>query len=207
MPVTIKIGALPNASVKAGSRDLLKAHKQGAGDGLSDRRSSSRRWRGRRCGRLLAMRSDILPPRQRAVHFRSGSSSSRTTRGFVTVRTGPARRGARDQDRPLRTPSTRSAGGLQVTDSIVEPPPRESPEVCAIPRRPAGAPEAPHLPDRLGIAWGTVACGAAGVRRRPRAANMKRSTVGDRIVISLGGRTTRRSRASATAAHDPSAAR
>src|SRR6266705_3076579 len=160
MPVTIKIGALPNASVKGRLEKIwLKAHKQ---------------------EQATVFPIEIVLTEVAGATLRAGYSANaeviitrRHDSSFVTLRTGPGK----TAERAIKTGLSDAINievleGLQVTDSLVEPPPREITRgVARLPRRPAGA-ETPHVPDRprdrVGHRRGG---GATGVRRRPGAAD------------------------------------
>src|SRR6266550_2795630 len=127
MPVTIKIGALPNASVKGRLEKIwLKAHKQEqatvfpieivltevAGATLRAGYSANAEV-------IISRRDSVLYIPERLIVQRHDSS-------FVTVRTGPGK----TAERAIKTGLSDAINievleGLQVTDSIVEPPPRE----------------------------------------------------------------------------------
>jgi len=127
MPATIKIGALPNASVKGRLEKIwLKAHKQEqatvfpieivltevAGATLRAGYSANAEV-------TISRRDSVLYIPERLITHRHDSS-------FVTVRTGPGK----TQERWIKTGLSDAINievleGLQVTDSIVEPPPRE----------------------------------------------------------------------------------
>src|SRR5713226_1502933 len=127
MPVTIKIGALPSASVKGRLEKIwLKAHKQEqatvfpieivltevAGATLRAGYSANAEV-------IIARRDSVLYIPERLVTHRHDSS-------FVTVRTGPGK----TAERAIKTGLSDAINievleGLQVTDSLVEPPPRE----------------------------------------------------------------------------------
>ena len=127
MPVTIKIGALPNASVQGRLEKIwLKAHKQEqatvfpieivltevAGATLRAGYSANAEV-------IISRRDSVLYIPERLVTHRNDTS-------FVTVRTGPGK----TEERRIRTGLSDAINvevleGLQVTDSLVEPPPRE----------------------------------------------------------------------------------
>src|SRR2546427_719941 len=127
MPATIKIGALPNASVQGRLEKIwLKAHKQEqatvfpieivltevAGATLRAGYSANAEV-------TISRRDSVLYIPERLITHRHDSS-------FVTVRTGPGK----TQERWIKTGLSDAINievleGLQVTDSIVEPPPRE----------------------------------------------------------------------------------
>src|SRR6266567_1399947 len=127
LEVTIKIGALPNASVKGRLEKIwLKAHKQEqatvfpieivltevAGATLRAGYSANAEV-------TISRRDSVLYIPERLITHRHDSS-------FVTVRTGPGK----TQERWIKTGLSDAINievleGLQVTDSIVEPTPRE----------------------------------------------------------------------------------
>lgn len=127
MPATIKIGALPNASVKGRLDKIwLKAHKQEqatvfpieivltevAGATLRAGYSANAEV-------AIARRDSILYIPERLLIHRNDST-------FVTVRTGPGK----TAERAIRTGLSDAINievleGLQATDSVVERPPRE----------------------------------------------------------------------------------
>ncbi len=127
MPVTIKIGALPTASVQGRLEKIwLKAHKQEqatvfpieivltevAGATLRAGYSANAEV-------IISRRDSVLYIPERLITHRHDSS-------FVTVRTGPGK----TEERFIKTGLSDAINievleGLQVTDSIVEPPPRE----------------------------------------------------------------------------------
>lgn len=127
MPVTIKIGALPNASVKGRLEKIwLKAHKQEQAtvfpieivltevEGATLRAGYSAN-----AEVIIARRDSVLYIPERLVTHRNDSS-------FVTVRAGPGK----TAQRLIKTGLSDAINievleGLQVTDSLVEPPPRE----------------------------------------------------------------------------------
>ncbi len=127
MPVTIKIGALPNASVKGRLEKIwLKAHKQEQAtvfpieivltevEGATLRAGYSAN-----AEVIISRRDSVLYIPERLITHRNDSS-------FVTVRTGPGK----TQERWIKTGLSDAINievleGLQVTDSLVEPPPRE----------------------------------------------------------------------------------
>ena len=127
MPVTIKIGALPNATVKGRLEKIwLKAHKQEQAtvfpieivltevEGATLRAGYSAN-----AEVIISRRDSVLYIPERLVTHRNDSS-------FVTVRTGAGK----SEDRSIRTGLSDAINievleGLQVTDSLVEPPPRE----------------------------------------------------------------------------------
>jgi len=141
MPVTIKIGALPNASVKGRLEKIwLKAHKQEqatvfpieivltevAGATLRAGYSANAEV-------IISRRDSVLYIPERLITHRNDSS-------FVTVRT----RTGKTEERPIRTGLSDAINievleGLQVTVSLVAPPPREySLYVAGVPRGPGG---------------------------------------------------------------------
>jgi HlyD family secretion protein len=127
MPATIKIGALPNASVKGRLDKIwLKAHKQEqatvfpieivltevAGATLRAGYSANAEV-------SIARRDSVLYIPERLLIHRTDST-------FVMVRTGPGK----TEERSIRTGLSDAINievleGLQATDSIVERPPRE----------------------------------------------------------------------------------
>ena len=127
MPVTIKIGALPNATVKGRLDKIwLHAHKQEqatvfpieivltevAGATLRAGYSANAEV-------IIARRDSVLYIPERLITHRNDSS-------FVTVRTGPGK----TAERSIKTGLSDAINievleGLQATDSIIEPPPRE----------------------------------------------------------------------------------
>jgi HlyD family secretion protein len=127
MPVTIKIGALPTASVKGRLEKIwLKAHKQEqatvfpieivltevAGATLRAGYSANAEV-------IISRRDSVLYIPERLITHRHDSS-------FVTVRAGPGK----SAERPIKTGLSDAINievleGLQVTDSLVERPPRE----------------------------------------------------------------------------------
>src|SRR6266516_4842233 len=127
MQVTIKIGALPNASVKGRLEKIwLKAHKQEqatvfpieivltevAGATLRAGYSANAEV-------IISRRDSVLYIPERLITHRHDSS-------FVTVRTGPGK----TSERAIKTGLSDAINievweGLQVTDSLAEPPPRE----------------------------------------------------------------------------------
>ena len=127
MPVTIKIGALPNASVKGRLEKIwLKAHKQEQAtvfpieivltevEGAKLRAGYSAN-----AEVIIERRDSVLYIPERLITHRHDSS-------FVTVRTGPGK----TEERAIRTGLSDAINievldGLRVTDSLVEPPPRE----------------------------------------------------------------------------------
>jgi HlyD family secretion protein len=127
MPVTIKIGALPGASVKGRLDKIwLKAHKQEqatvfpieivltAVEGAALRAGYSAN-----AEVIISRRDSVLYIPERLITHRNDSS-------FVTVRTGPGK----TVERLIKTGLSDAINievleGLQATDSIVEPPPRE----------------------------------------------------------------------------------
>jgi HlyD family secretion protein len=127
MPVTIKIGALPTASVKGRLEKIwLKAHKQEQAtvfpieivltevEGATLRAGYSAN-----AEVIISRRDSVLYIPERLIIQRHDSS-------FVTVRAGPGK----TVERRIKTGLSDAINvevleGLQVTDSIVEPPPRE----------------------------------------------------------------------------------
>ncbi len=127
MPVTIKIGALPTASVKGRLEKIwLKAHKQEQAtvfpieitltevEGATLRAGYSAN-----AEVIISRRDSVLYIPERLIVQRHDSS-------FVTVRTGPGK----TAERAIKTGLSDAINievleGLQVTDSLVEPPPRE----------------------------------------------------------------------------------
>src|SRR6266850_2273815 len=127
MPVTIKIGALPNATVKGRLEKIwLKAHKQEQAtvfpieivltevEGATLRAGYSAN-----AEVIISRRDSVLYIPERLIIQRHDSS-------FVTVRTGPGKTAQRAIKTGLSDAiNVEVLEGLQVTDSIVEPPPRE----------------------------------------------------------------------------------
>jgi HlyD family secretion protein len=127
MPVTIKIGALPDASVKGRLEKIwLKAHKQEQAtvfpieivltevEGATLRAGYSAN-----AEVIISRRDSVLYIPERLLTHRNDST-------FVTVRTGAGK----TAERRIKTGLSDAINievleGLQVTDSIVEPPPRE----------------------------------------------------------------------------------
>jgi HlyD family secretion protein len=127
MPATIKIGALPNASVKGRLDKIwLKAHKQEQAtvfpieivltevEGATLRAGYSAN-----AEVSIARRDSVLYIPERLLIHRNDST-------FVTVRTGPGK----TEERFIRTGLSDAINievleGLQATDSLVERPPRE----------------------------------------------------------------------------------
>jgi len=127
MPVTIKIGALPNASVKGRLEKIwLQAHKQEQAtvfpieivltevEGATLRAGYSAN-----AEVIISRRDSVLYIPERLITHRNDSS-------FVTVRTGPGK----TVERSIKTGLSDAINievlqGLQASDSIVEPPPRE----------------------------------------------------------------------------------
>ena len=127
MPVTIKIGALPNATVKGRLDKIwLKAHKQEQAtvfpieivltevEGATLRAGYSAN-----AEVIISRRDSVLYIPERLITHRNDSS-------FVTVRTGPGK----TVERSIKTGLSDAINievlrGLQASDSIVEPPPRE----------------------------------------------------------------------------------
>jgi len=159
MPVTIKIGALPNASVKGRLEKIwLKAHKQEqatvfpieivltevAGATLRAGYSANAEV-------IISRRDSVLYIPERLIIQRHDSS-------FVTVRTGPGK----TAERAIKTGLSDAINvevleGLQVTDSIVEPPRARSLEVWRDFLADLRAQKLRTSLTVLGIAWGTVA--------------------------------------------------
>jgi HlyD family secretion protein len=127
MPATIKIGALPNASVKGQLDKIwLKAHKQEQAtvfpieivltevEGAKLRAGYSAN-----AEVTIARRDSVLYIPERLITHRNDST-------FVTVRTGPGK----TAERAIKTGLSDAINievleGLQATDSVVERPPRE----------------------------------------------------------------------------------
>jgi HlyD family secretion protein len=127
MPVTIKIGALPNASVKGRLEKIwLKAHKQEQAtvfpieivltevEGATLRAGYSAN-----AEVIISRRDSVLYIPERLITHRNDST-------FVTVRNG----GRQTEERRIKTGLSDAINievleGLRVTDSVVEPPPRE----------------------------------------------------------------------------------
>jgi HlyD family secretion protein len=127
MPATIKIGALPNASVKGRLEKIwLKAHKQEQAtvfpievvltqvEGATLRAGYSAN-----AEVTIARRDSVLYIPERLITHRNDSA-------FVTVRRGPGK----TEERWIRTGLSDAINievleGLQATDSLVERPPRE----------------------------------------------------------------------------------
>lgn len=127
MPVTIKIGALPNASVQGRLDKIwLKAHKQEQAtvfpieivltqvEGAKLRAGYSAN-----AEVIISRRDSVLYIPERLITTRNDSS-------FVTLRVGVGK----TEERHIKTGLSDAINievleGLQVTDSIVEPPPRE----------------------------------------------------------------------------------
>jgi len=127
MPVTIKIGALPSATVKGRLEKIwLKAHKQEqatvfpieivltevAGATLRAGYSANAEV-------IISRRDSVLYIPERLITHRNDSS-------FVTVRAGPGK----TEQRSIKTGLSDAINievlqGLQASDSIIEPPPRE----------------------------------------------------------------------------------
>src|SRR6266568_454294 len=127
MPVTIKIGALPSATVKGRLEKIwLKAHKQEQATVfpieivLTDVQGATlRAGYSANAEVIISRRDSVLYIPERLITHRNDSS-------FVTVRTGPGK----TAERAIKTGLSDAINievleGLQVTDSIVEPPPRE----------------------------------------------------------------------------------
>ncbi len=127
MPVTIKIGALPNATVKGRLEKIwLKAHKQEQAtvfpieivltkvEGATLRAGYSAN-----AEVIISRRDSVLYIPERLIIQRHDSS-------FVTVRAGPGKTAERRITTGLSDAiNIEVLEGLQVTDSILEPPPRE----------------------------------------------------------------------------------
>jgi len=127
MPATIKIGALPNATVKGRLEKIwLKAHKQEQAtvfpieivltevEGATLRAGYSAN-----AEVIISRRDSVLYIPERLITHRNDSS-------FVTIRT----RSGKTEERWIRTGLSDAINievleGLQPSDSIVEPPPRE----------------------------------------------------------------------------------
>src|SRR2546423_1734680 len=127
MPVTIKIGALPTATVKGRLEKIwLKAHKQEqatvfpieivltevAGATLRAGYSANAEV-------IISRRDSVLYIPERLITHRNDSS-------FVTIRAGPGK----TEQRSIKTGLSDAINievlqGLQASDSIIEPPPRE----------------------------------------------------------------------------------
>lgn len=127
MPVTIKIGALPNAIVKGRLEKIwLKAHKQEQATVfpieivLTEVQGATlRAGYSANAEVIISRRDSVLYIPERLLTHRNDST-------FVTVRTGPGK----TEERWIRTGLSDAINievleGLQATDSIVEPPPRE----------------------------------------------------------------------------------
>ena len=127
MPVTIKIGALPNASVKGRLDKIwLKAHKEEQATvfpveiGLTDVEGATlRAGYSANAEVIIARRDNVLYIPERLITQRHDSS-------FVTIRDGTGK----TQERRITTGLSDAINievleGLQAGDSIVEPPPRE----------------------------------------------------------------------------------
>ncbi len=127
MPATIKIGALPNASVKGRLDKIwLKAHKQEQATvfpievALTEVAGATlRAGYSANAEVAIARRDSILYIPERLITHRNDST-------FVTVRTGPGK----TAERAIKTGLSDAINievleGLQATDSIVERPPRE----------------------------------------------------------------------------------
>ena len=127
MPVTIKIGALPNATVKGRLDKIwLQAHKQEQATvfpieiGLTEVEGAKlRAGYSANAEVIIARRDSVLYIPERLITHRNDSS-------FVTVRAGPGK----TAERGIKTGLSDAINievleGLQPTDSIVEPPPRE----------------------------------------------------------------------------------
>src|SRR5690349_6343704 len=127
MPVTIKIGALPNASVKGRLDKIwLKAHKEEQATVfpveivLTDVEGATlRAGYSANAEVIIARRDNVLYIPERLITQRHDSS-------FVTIRDGTGK----TQERRITTGLSDAINievleGLQAGDSIVEPPPRE----------------------------------------------------------------------------------
>jgi len=127
MLVTIKIGALPNASVKGRLKKIwLKAHKQEQATvfpveiALTDVEGATlRAGYSANAEVIISRRDNVLYIPERLITHRHDSS-------FVTVRAGAGK----SEERWIRTGLSDAINVevlecLQVTDSLVEPPPRE----------------------------------------------------------------------------------
>ena len=127
MPVTIKIGALPNASVKGRLEKIwLQAHKQEQATVfpieivLTEVQGATlRAGYSANAEVIIARRDSVLYIPERLITHRNDSS-------FVTVRTGPGK----TVERSIKTGLSDAINievlqALQASDSIVEPPPRE----------------------------------------------------------------------------------
>jgi len=127
MPATIKIGALPNASVKGRLEKIwLQAHKQEQAtvfpieivltevEGAKLRAGYSAN-----AEVIISRRDSVLYIPERLITHRNDSS-------FVTVRAGPGKTAERSITTGLSDAiNIEVLQGLQATDSVVEPPPRE----------------------------------------------------------------------------------
>jgi HlyD family secretion protein len=127
MPATIKIGALPTASVKGRLEKIwLKAHKQEQAtvfpieivltevEGATLRAGYSAN-----AEVIISRRDSVLYIPERLITHRHDSS-------FVTLRTGPGKTGERHIKTGLSDAiNIEILEGLQATDSLVEPAPRE----------------------------------------------------------------------------------
>lgn len=127
MPVTIKIGALPNASVKGHLEKIwLKAHKQEQATvfpieiALTEVEGATlRAGYSANAEVTISRRDSVLYIPERLITHRSDSS-------FVTLRNGAGK----TEERRIKTGLSDAINievleGLQEGDSIVEPPPRE----------------------------------------------------------------------------------
>ena len=127
MPVTIKIGALPNASLKGRLQKIwLKAHKQEQATvfpieiALTEvGETTLRAGYSANAEVIIARRDSVLYIPERLITHRNDSS-------FVTLRSADGQ----THERSIKTGLSDAINievlqGLQVGDSIVEPPPRE----------------------------------------------------------------------------------
>ncbi|HKW41284.1 MAG TPA: efflux RND transporter periplasmic adaptor subunit [Gemmatimonadales bacterium] len=127
MPVTIKIGALPNASVKGRLEKIwLKAHKEEQATvfpieiTLTEVSGATlRAGYSANAEVIIARRDSVLYIPERLITYRNDSS-------FVTIRNGAAK----TEERRIKTGLSDAINievleGVQPGDSIVEPPPRE----------------------------------------------------------------------------------
>jgi len=127
MPATIKIGALPSASVRGRLEKIwLKAHKQEQATVfpieivLTDVQGATlRAGYSANAEVIISRRDSVLYIPERLITHRNDSS-------FVTVRAPTGK----TEERRIRTGLSDAINievleGLQPTDSIVEPPPRE----------------------------------------------------------------------------------
>lgn len=127
MPVTIKIGALPNAGVKGRLAKIwLKGHKQEQATVfpieivLTEVTGATlRAGYSANAEVIIARRDSVLCIPERLITHRNDSS-------FVTVRSGPGK----TAERRIKTGLSDAINievleGLQPSDSVIEPPPRE----------------------------------------------------------------------------------